>query len=270
MEKQIKSTKPNIIANPELTFQVAISGVLEKYQCQHLCTEYDSDVTIKNSWVQYLEFNGGKLVINERSFINTLDIIRTSDYIKDCYKDIVIGKCRIDQLLANGHTSIRIDRGADIDYIRVSESYHCRTDFCISDGAHINVITIEPNGCICAFGGEIKTVFASGVMKISNNAEVDKIYLIHKDAYVYIPKYEDKLLTMPSIDKIEGEKGKIYINGNVFISSIDISSRVAVRINKTAKVTIDHLKINGKVIKGIKKFIKDHQVSDGDHWLNLI
>lgn len=270
MEKQIKSTKPNIAIVPGTRFHVAISGIFEKCQFGHLCTEHDSDITIKNSWVQYLEFMGGKLIVNERSFINTLDINHTVDYVDESNKSITIGKCRIDQFVANGHTLANIGKGADIGYIRVSESYKNRNDFNVLYGSHVNVITIESDGCICISGGEVDTVFTSGIIKISNNSVVSSITLLHKHAYVFIPKFENKLLSYPSVYEIKGDVGKIYINGDVFISSIDISSKVTVRINETAKVTIDHLKINGKVIKGIKKFIKDHQVSDGDHWLNLI
>lgn len=239
---------------------------------ERLCC-FNSDMTIKRSEIDYLEFNSGHLLINNNSHIGTFHTIKPIEEIDWCTvgeEDVVIGRCKITNLLLNGYR-VWIERGADIEYMLVSSTQRTRvskndvstTGYAVIDYApNIRIDTIKSlrNSKVEICGGNINNVFACGEILLGDSAKINSIELLDNDACVFVPQYYGWPKVKPLVKSIIGQKGKIHINGDVIIESIDISSSVKVAIASHITAVINKLIIDGKQIKDIKKYIKDHSV----------
>ena len=228
-------------------------------------------ITIKDCNINYLEFFGGKLLVNNNSYIKTFNIVKPIGNL-DCSsieKDVEIGRCKITNLLLNGYR-VWIEHGADIEYILVSSTYRTSMSksidttgyIVIKDASHAKVNTIKSlqDSHVEISGGNINNILAYGTIMVMNSARINSIELLDDDACVYVPLYCKWPKSKPIIKKITGQKGKIHINGDVTIESIDISSDVKVVAACGITVDINKLVIDGKQITDTKKYfgMKEH------------
>ena len=245
-----------------------LDKIVYDYECYKSLMVSDSkaDITIKYCDINYLEFCGGKLLVNNNSYIKTFNIVKPTGNLDCCSigKDVEIGRCKITNLLLNGYR-VWIEHGADIEYILVSSTHRTRVSknvnttgyIVIRDASHAKINTIKSlqDSRVEISGGNINNIFAYGTIMVMNSARINSIELLDDDACVYVPTYYRWPKSKPVSKKITGQKGKIHINGDVTIESIDISSDVKVVAARDITVVINKLVIDGKQITDIKQYL---------------